>query len=121
MRNLLFILLSITVMLSAGCGKKSSPPSPVAADAPILKIAVFADGHITANGSPTTLDSLRESFKQLAAQKGAVWYYREDAAHEGPPISTQVIQAVVAARLPIRLSTRPDYSDAVGLDGHRIK
>jgi hypothetical protein len=42
-----------------------------------------------------------------------VWYYREAAGHEPPPIAMQVIQEIVSARLPIRLSSKPDYSDSV--------
>ena len=88
---------------------------------PIIKVAVFADGRITADGKPVTIDSLRKSFKALAAKKGAVWYYREAARREPPPQAMQVIKAVVDARLPIRLSSRPDYSDSIGFDGKPIQ
>ena len=87
---------------------------------PIIKVAVFADGRITADGKPVTIDSLRKSFKTLAAKKGTVWYYREAAQREPPPQAMQVIKAVVDARLPIRLSSRPDYSDSIGFDGKPI-
>lgn len=89
--------------------------------APILKIAVTADGRITVDGSPATIDSLRVSLRQLAEQKGVVWYYREGGQAEAPPESTEVIQAVIDNRLPIRLSSRPDFSDAIGPDGRPIK
>ena len=88
---------------------------------PILKVAVMADGRITVNGAPATMGSLRESLKKLSQQNGVVWYYREAAHSEPPPIAKQVIQAVIDARLPIRLSSRPDYSDAIGMDGKPIK
>ena len=98
-----------------------APPTPVAADAPILKVAVFADGRITADGSPATLESLRASFHKLAEQKGIVYYYREAAQGEAPPQAMAVIKAIVAARLPVRLSSRPDYSNAIGFDGNPIQ
>jgi hypothetical protein len=82
----------------------------------ILKVAIMADGRIVVNGSPSSIESLRESLKRLAEQKGVVWYYREAGQGEPPPQSAQVIQAVVENRLPIRLSSRPDYSDAIGMD-----
>jgi len=85
--------------------------------APVLKVAVFADGRITADGSVTTIESLRESLKRLAELKGTVWYYREAGHAEPPPHAMMVMQAVVDNRLPIKLSTKPDYSDAVGPDG----
>jgi len=87
---------------------------------PILKIAVMADGRITVDGSPATMESLRVSLKQLAVHKGVVWYYREAGQSAGPPQSAEVIQAIIESRLPIRLSSRPDYSDAIGMDGRPI-
>lgn len=113
--------MHISPLLSEGCSEKPVSKDPVAADAPIIKVAVFADGRITADGQPATIDSLLESFKCLAKEKGAVWYYRETGQGKPPPQAMEVIQAVVAARLPIRLSSRPDYSDAIGTDGKPIK
>jgi hypothetical protein len=88
---------------------------------PILKLAVMADGRITVNGAPATMQSLRDSLKALSQQKGVVWYYREAASSEGPPIVKDVVQAIVDARLPVRFSSRPDYSDAIGPGGKPIK
>jgi hypothetical protein len=105
------LLLAITVVSLA----QQKPKQP------ILKVAVLADGRITVDGRPATMESLRESLKTLSQKKGAVWYYREVAGSEPPPEATQVIQAVIDARLPIRLSSRPDYSDAIGMDGKPIK
>lgn len=81
----------------------------------------MADGRITVNGEPATMESLRGSLKELSQEKGVVWYYREAANSEPPPKAKQVIQAVIEARLPIRLSSRPDYCDAIGMDGKPIK
>jgi hypothetical protein len=88
-------------------------------NAPTLKIAVMADGRITVNGSPATMDSVRVSLKRLA-QKGVIWYYREEGQSKAPPESSEVIQAVIENRLPIRLSSRPDFSDAIGQDGRPV-
>lgn len=89
-------------------------------NAPILKVAVMADGRITVGGSPATIDSLHASLKRLAEQKGVVWYYREGGQSAPPPQSAEVIQAVIQNRLPIKMSSRPDYSDAIGMDGRPI-
>jgi len=83
-------------------------------DVPVLKIAVMSDGRITVDGLPATLGSVREALKRLAAQKGVVWYYREAADAKAPTESSAIIQSVIENRLPIRLSSRPDYSDAIG-------
>jgi hypothetical protein len=88
---------------------------------PVLKVAVMADGRITVNGTSSTMESLRASLKKLSQQKGVVWYYREAAKSEAPPEAEQVVQAVIDARLPIRLSSRPDYSDSIGMDGKPVK
>ena len=89
-------------------------------NSPVLKIAVMADGRVTVEGCPTTIDSLRASLQALAKQQGVVWYYREAGAAKAPPESSEVIQAVIENGLPIRLSSRPDFSDAIGPDGKPI-
>ena len=112
----LCVLVAVYFQL-IGC---SRPSVSVRSDAPTLKIAVMSDGRITVDGSPTTLDSLRVSLKQLADQKGVVWYYREAGHAEPPPEAVEVMQSVIENRLPIRLSSRPDFSDAIGPDGGSI-
>jgi hypothetical protein len=92
----------------------------VSSNPTILKIAVMADGRITMDGSPSTIDSLRVSLKRLADQKGAVWYYREAGQGAAPPESAEIMKAVIENQLPIRLSSRPDYSDAIDPDGRPI-
>lgn len=106
--------------LLVGCTPQSTSESTVKSAAPVLKVAVYADGRVTADGLATTIESLRESLKRLAERKGEVWYYREAGQAEPPPQAMLVMQAVVDARLPIRLSTKPDYSDSIGPDGSPI-
>lgn len=96
------------------------PTMSVHPNSPVLKIAVMADGRITVDGSPSTIDSLRASLQTLAKQQGVVWYYREPGQAKAPPESSQVMQAVIENRLPIKLSSRPDFSDAIGPDGKPI-
>ena len=86
----------------------SGNPNP-----PILKIALMLDGRITVDGSPATMDSVRDSLRLLAGRKGVVWYYREAAERQAPPQSIEIINAVIENRLSIRLSSRADYSDAI--------
>jgi hypothetical protein len=116
----LFTTMGLLSFLFNGCSKQpasSNAPSP---DAPILKVAVFVDGRLTVDGAAATVQSLQTSLRTLSEKHGVVWYYRETGQQEPPPIATEVITAVVAARLPIRLSSRPDYSDSIGFDGRPI-
>jgi hypothetical protein len=87
---------------------------------PIGRIRVSRDGTVFYEGRPTTLEGLRTSLAELRAQQGVVWYYREAAATEPPPQAMAVIQLVIAHRLPISMSTMPDFSDVVGPDGHAV-
>jgi hypothetical protein len=111
----LCVLVSASFQLIA-CSRAPTSVSPNA----VLKIAVMADGRITVDGSPATIDSLRVSLKRLAEQKGIVWYYREAGEAKAPPVSAEAIQAVIENRLPIKLSSRSDFSDAIGPDGKPI-
>jgi hypothetical protein len=76
----------------------------------------MAAGRITVDGSPATIDSLRVSLKRLAEQKGVVWYYREAGQANAPPEYAEVIQSIIENRLPIRLSSRPDFSDVITVE-----
>jgi hypothetical protein len=89
-------------------------------NATILKIAVMADGRITMDGSPTTINSLRVSLKRLADQNGAVWYYCEGGQGAAPPESAEIVKAVIENHFPVRLSSHPDYPDAIGSDGRPV-
>lgn len=110
-------VMSLFSFLFGGCGKQPAPQSPVSQTAPVLKIAVFADGRFTVDGKASTVQELRESLQRLSQKHGEVWYYREAGQQDPPPVAMEVLQAVVDARLPVRLSSRPDYSDSIGPDG----
>ena len=78
----------------------------------ILKVSVLADGSLLLDGNTTTLPDLSAAL--LSAQPGGViWYYRENAAADGPPIALEVMKLIAERRLPVRLSTKPDFSDTV--------
>lgn len=113
----LITVMGLLSFLFGGCSKQPTPPTAPSPDAPVLKVAVFADGRLTVDGTASTIEALRESLRSLSEKHGVVWYYREAGQQEPPPIAMEVMKAVVDARLPIRLSSRPDYSDAIGADG----
>jgi hypothetical protein len=46
-----------------------------------------------------------------------VWYYREAGKDDPPPQAMQVMKLIIDNRLPISISTKPDYSDVLLPDG----
>jgi hypothetical protein len=89
---------------------------------PIGRIHVSRTGEISFDGARTTLEALRTSLADLRARHGVVWYHRETAGAPGdaPPEAMAVIQLVIAHRLPISMSTTPDFSDVVRPDGQVV-
>lgn len=109
--------------LTTGCRREtgqeapSSSPGLPAPDAPSARIWVTKDGAIELDGKSVSLDLLEARLTDLAEHEGVVLYGR-DAPEEDPhPNGMKVIQLVVQKRLPIRMSTKRDFSDAVRPDG----
>jgi hypothetical protein len=48
---------------------------------------------------------------------GQVWYYREAGAGEPPPVAKQLVQRLVAQKIPTSLSNKPDFSTWVDSKG----
>jgi hypothetical protein len=95
----------------------SSPVPPP--DAPSLKIWISKTGAVEINGKEVDMDAVGPMLAELAPRKGEVFYGR-DAPEEDPhPNGMKVLQMVMATGLPVRMSTKRDFSDAVRLDGKR--
>jgi hypothetical protein len=91
---------------------------PKAVDANVARVAVYRAGQITLNGHEATINEVRQALAKLAESSGVVWYYREGADKEEPhPNAMLVISAIVEARLPVSMSTKPDFSDVLQPDG----
>ena len=86
-------------------------------DGPIGKIAVTASGVVSFDGSAITLDGLKSKLVDLKKRNGTIWYYREAAGSAPSTQATEVLNLIARSRLPISLSTKPDYSDVVLPDG----
>jgi|SRR6185369_2715835 hypothetical protein len=84
---------------------------------PILKVSVLVSGSVLLDGEPISLEALRVKFESLKAQRPVVWYYREAASGEPPPEAMQMMKMVTDNRLPISLSSKPDFSDYVDRKG----
>ena len=78
-----------------------------------LKVSVLSNGSILLDGMPVALSNLKAALEQADKTTGRVLYYRENAGAEPPPQSKEVMDLVIANRLPISLSSKPDFSDYV--------
>ena len=78
-----------------------------------LKVSVLAAGELLLDGQPVTLPALEQALRQAPKDGTVVWYYRENAAGDPPAVATEVMKLITANRLPVRLSSRPDFSDTV--------
>lgn len=114
MRNLVSMLVLVTATIAAA-GDAGAPVKT--ADGPVGKIAVSAAGAVSFDGAPVTLDALRAKLAALKERNGVVWYYREAGTQAPPPQAMEVIKLIVDTRVPITMSTKPDYSDVVMPDG----
>ena len=79
----------------------------------ILKVGVLANGSVLLDGRAIALAELAEALDAAPDGDSVIWYYRENAAGEAPPITLEVMKLITGRRLPIRLSAKPDYSDTV--------
>jgi len=116
----LITIMGLLLFLCGGCGRPPAPQSAVGSAPPVLKIAVSANGQLTVDGKASTVQALQKLLLHLSEQHGAVWYYRETGHQNPPPIAMDVMKALVEAQVPIRFSSRPDYSDTIDADGRPI-
>ena len=115
----LIMILGLLSYLCGGCSKPPAPQSAITSAPPVLKVAVSANGQLTADGKTCTIQALQKLLLHLGEQHGAIWYYRE-MGQKPPPIAMDVMRALLEAQVPIRYSSRPDYSDSIDADGRPI-
>ena len=106
----------LVLPLLIGCQGEPPKPTPAVEDAPdpngykLTKIIVAANGDITANGKPVTLDQLKARFKKIYAAGGVVWYYRNDAEDDHPN-AMKVVLLGGEHKVKIVRSHQADFSD----------
>ena len=69
----------------------------------IAKVKVDRAGRIYLNGRIVTLENLKRELSRLHKVNGAVWYHRENPHQDPPPEALVVLQAIIDARLPVKL------------------
>ena len=109
--------LALLALLAAGsCSKQAEPALPQPSQ-PILKIAVSEQGEIELNGETTSLFELQAELAAAAGTETSVWYYRPQGGGDPPEEAMQVFEAILEHRLPVSLSSKPDFSTVVLPDG----
>jgi len=107
------LLVSSLAVAFASCKEEGKAPVGPAPGAPVARIWISQSGTVELDGKPVELGALAKALDGLAAKKGVVYYGRDAAAQEAPAVSMQIIKLITDRRLPIRLSTKKDFSDVV--------
>jgi hypothetical protein len=108
-----FLLLLVGLSALAAENPKPSLSSPEL----VLKIQVFKSGKVRADGAEISLVDLAKKLDNLKEKRGVVWYYREAASEEPPPQGTEVVKMIIERKLPVSMSSKPDFSDYVDEKG----
>jgi hypothetical protein len=83
-----------------------------------LQISLLSSGKILLDGKRASVSKVRKALAKARSEKDAVWYYRESSNGELPSQAIEIVKLVVENRLPISLSSKPDFSDYIDDEGH---
>ena len=83
----------------------------------VKRISVLSTGKVLLNDKDSTVAEVRRSLESASAGSTTVWYYRESGKGEPPPQAIEVFKLIVENKLPVSLSTKPDFSDYVDEKG----
>ncbi len=115
------LLIAAALAISTPATACTAPQSQAPAAPAEVRIAVLADGVIEVDGSAVKVPALEARLDRAKTDGASVAYYREggDADPSAPAEASMmtVLDAVMSRGLPIRLSSRPDFSDAVDENG----
>ena len=86
-------------------------------EAPITRLSVLSSGRILVNGRAASAAEVAQALEQTKAKRGSVWFYRESAGVEPASEAVEVFKMIVDHKVPVSLSTKPDFSDFVDEQG----
>lgn len=89
-------------------------------DAPIVKVRVSQAGEVELDGRRVTPERLRAALVTLKEDDGRVWYYRERTWEPMSAEASKVFEIIVDAGVPIRQSSKPDFSDYIDSEGRSV-
>ena len=104
-------LLTLALVFGAlvACGGDATDDKRWPTD--VVRIAVSQDGGLYCNDGIVTLDELATILKDAAAKDYKVWYYREAAQNDMPPIAKRVLDLVIENQITIKLCSKLDFSE----------
>jgi hypothetical protein len=83
----------------------------------MIKIKVMQNGDVYADGKAVGLDRLPDLLAEAKLRSKAAWVYREDLFGEPSAVAMEVLRLIMDRRLPISLSSKPDFSDYIDPSG----
>jgi hypothetical protein len=82
-----------------------------------FRISVLSSGKILLDGKKVTISEVKKALTRVNSETGAVWYYRESGKGEPPNAAIEIFKVMVESKLPISLSSKPDFSDYIDDQG----
>ena len=113
--SVLLIGLLIAAVLTFNLG--AAPEEGEARDTPVARVRVSQAGQIEMNGVKLTREQLGSALAKLGEQGGRVMYYREKWNEPPSEEAAKALEVIMEAGLPVRMSSKPDFSDYIGPDG----
>lgn len=117
MKHLPLLLLATlcAAALTPACRKatRELPPAAAQQDPHIVKVWVTKDGVVELNGKVADLPAIEAALTAAAKIDGVVFYGRDDAREHPHPTGAKVVEMIAAHHLPVRLSSKPDFSDEI--------
>lgn len=98
------------------------PALPLPEERPvhIAKVRVSHAGEVEMNGVRLNHEEFRSALEKLKDRGGAVWYYRERSSEPASEEVLKVVRIVGEAGVPVRMSSRPDFSDYIDEKGNSV-
>jgi hypothetical protein len=112
--SVILVGLLIAAVLTFGIGAEPEGEAPAM---PVARVRVSQAGQIEMNGVKLTREQLRSALTKLKADGGGVMYYRERWNEPPSEEAAKAFEVITEAGLPIRMSSKPDFSDYIGPDG----
>ncbi len=115
-RDISIIILCFTIFI-VGCKKRRDEQMQNINKEIILKISVSQSGKVFVNNSESSLQDIEKRLLEIKDRNGVVWYYRENPQEEPTGIAMEIIELIVKYKVPISLSSEPDFSDIIDEHG----